>query len=334
MKERDIRPEGLFEQFHIRNEADTRRFFPNGQNLEHFSCPGCGEDTYTELYRENSFSIVKCGICASSFVSPRPTEEALARFYREATSQKFLADVWYPSTAEGRLEKLIRPRARLITELAETHDINLGRVTDIGAGYGLLLDALREISPGTEFAAVEPNPPFVTKLKAQGYDVFDGLASDAAKNEKWMDSSDLVTAFEVFEHIHSPYAFLQEMKALAKPGGTVMFTGVNGNGLDILALGPVANAICPPQHLNFLSCRGVSMLLERCGLEEISVTTPGVLDVDIVKNMFKDKPQSIQDPFLRHLLEETDETTLEKFQEFLTDSNLSSHMLVIARKPR
>jgi len=333
MKERDIRPEGLFEEFHIRNEADTEKFFPDGQNLEDFSCPGCGERLFSELYTANSFPIVKCSVCESSFVTPRPTDEALSRFYREATSQQFLAEVWYPSTAEGRLEKLIRPRARLIKELAGTHGIGLERITDIGAGYGLLLDALCEITPDSEFAGVEPNPPFVKQLEERDYLVFNGLVSEAATDAAWQNSSDLVMAFEVFEHVQSPFKFVRDMAAVAKPGGAIMFTGVNGNGFDVLALGPVANAICPPQHLNFLSCRGVSMLLERCGLEEVSVTTPGILDVDIVKNMLEDKPQSIQDPFLHHLLKEADETTLKKFQQFLTDNKLSSHMLVIARKP-
>lgn len=333
MKERDIRPEGLFEEFHIRNEADTKKFFPDGQNREDFCCPGCGKRSFTELYTANSFPIVKCSVCDSSFVTPRPTEEALSRFYREATSQQFLAEIWYPSTAEGRLEKLIRPRAQLIEELASAHGISLERITDIGAGYGLLLDALREITPGSVFAGVEPNPPFVKQLEERDYLVFNGLVSDAAKDATWQNTSDLVMAFEVFEHVQSPFEFVRDMASIAKPGGTIMFTGVNGNGFDILTLGPIANAICPPQHLNFLSCRGVSMLLERCGLEEVAITTPGILDVDIVRNMLKDKPQSIQDPFLCHILKEADETTLEKFQSFIADNKLSSHMLVIARKP-
>jgi hypothetical protein len=123
------------------------------------------------------------------------------------------------------------------------------------------------------------------------------------------------------------------MAAVAKPGGAIIFTGVNGNGFDILALGATANAICPPQHLNFLSCAGVSMLLERCGLEKISISTPGILDIDVVKNMFKDKPLSIQNPFLHHLFEKTDDKTLSEFQKFITNNKLSSHMLVVARKP-
>ena len=333
MKERDIRPEGLYEEFHIRSKADVLHFFPGNQNREDFSCPGCGERSFSDLYKVNTFPVVKCNICDSGFVTPRPTDEALSLFYREATSQKFLAEVWYPTTGDARLEKLIRPRARLIQQLIESLAIDRNRITDIGAGSGLLLDALREVMPESQFAAVEPNPPFVKHLKSQNYLVFNGLVSEAARDGDWQDTADLVMAFNVCEHVQSPVEFVRDMVAVAKPGGTIMFTGVNGNGFDILTLGANANAICPPQHLNFLSCQGVALLLERCGLEKISVTTPGVLDVDVVKNMLKDKPQSIQDPFLRHVLEKSDHGTLQKFQQFITDNQLSSHMQVTAQKP-
>ncbi|MEE2745707.1 MAG: class I SAM-dependent methyltransferase, partial [Pseudomonadota bacterium] len=249
MKEHDIRPAGLFEEFHVRNEADTKHFFSDGKNRENFSCPGCGEYSYTELYTVNSFPIVNCSVCDSRFVSPRPTEQALAQFYREATSQKFLADVWYPSTAEGRMEKLIRPRANQIAELIKSHAIDVRRITDIGAGYGLLLETLKKIFPEFELAAVEPNTPFVEHLSTRSYKVFNGLVSEAAKDPSWQNSADLVTAFEVFEHVQSPVDFVRDMTALIKPGGFLMFTGVNGNGFDILVLGSAANAICPPQHL-------------------------------------------------------------------------------------
>jgi hypothetical protein len=172
VKERDIRPKGLYEEFHIRNEADVNQFFPEGKNRENFCCPGCGERSFSELYVVNTFPVVKCKVCDSSFVTPRPTDEALSRFYREATSQKFLADVWYPSTSKARLEKLILPRARLIQQLIYTHKIGQDRITDVGAGYGLLLDALRKNLPESKLAAVEPNPPFVKRMTESLYAIW------------------------------------------------------------------------------------------------------------------------------------------------------------------
>ena len=61
--------------------------------------------------------------------------------------------------------------------------------------------------------------------------------------------------------------------------------------------------------------------------------TPGVLDVDIVRNaLLKDK-DAVSNMFLRSLMLNSDESVLNNLQSFLTDNHLSSHMWVVARKP-
>jgi hypothetical protein len=68
-------------------------------------------------------------------------------------------------------------------------------------------------------------------------------------------------------------------------------------------------------------------------LTEVFFTTPGVLDVDIIKNTFAKKPQALDDDFLRSIFEKEDDALLSNFQEFITNNDLSSHMWVLAQKP-
>jgi hypothetical protein len=73
-------------------------------------------------------------------------------------------------------------------------------------------------------------------------------------------------------------------------------------------------------------------LFERAGLEDVSVTTPGVLDVNIVQNAAKKDPAILEDQrFIRNLFA-SDETAA-SFQEFLSENLLSSHTWVFGKKP-
>ena len=93
-----------------------------------------------------------------------------------------------------------------------------------------------------------------------------------------------------------------------------------------------SNSIFPPHHINFLSVAGFEYLFARAGLVEVDVTTPGQLDVDIVRNAVKREPYLMNDQrFLRRVV--ADQNIAVNFQEFLAANRLSSHAWVIGRKP-
>jgi hypothetical protein len=77
---------------------------------------------------------------------------------------------------------------------------------------------------------------------------------------------------------------------------------------------------------------GFHQLFKRAGLVDISVTTPGQLDVDIVRNAMKRDPSLLRgERFLRKLLADDDHGGA--FQKLLSERRLSSHVWVIAKKP-
>ena len=68
------------------------------------------------------------------------------------------------------------------------------------------------------------------------------------------------------------------------------------------------------------------------GLVDVRVTTPGQLDVDIVRNALKRNPALLDGQrFLGKLL--VDDSAAAAFQQFLVERRMSSHAWVIGRKP-
>ena len=334
MKEHEIRPADLTEEYLRQSAADVAAFFPPGASRLARSCPACGGNDHKKAFVKNSFPFVHCETCATLFATPAPTPEKFFEFYRDSPSQRYFANVFFPAVEATRREKIFKPRAEMIGDLLRRLDISLERVADVGAGAGLMLDELRRVQPGVNYTAVEPHADFAQVCREKGFETFEGFAADAATDPDWATQASLVTSFEVIEHVLDPEAFVRELATLARPGGIVLFTGLCGSGFDILALGENSDAVSPPHHLNFLTRNGVRALLERCGLEEVEFLTPGRLGVDIVRNKLSDMPDAVSDPFLRQVLLESDDETLQAFQLFLAEQKLSSHMMVVARTPR
>ena len=141
------------------------------------------------------------------------------------------------------------------------------------------------------------------------------------------------TDFEVLEHVRNPTDLFRDLAALVQPGGIIIVSGLSGSGFDIKLLGASSKPVSPPHHLTFLSIAGAENLLNRCKLDIIEISTPGELDVDIVRNVALQDPSILKDPGLRHLILEAEDSARHNFQESLKKSRKSSHMWIVAQRP-
>ena len=331
MKEYEIRPADVFGEYLRLSANDVAHFFADPSRRCGRPCPGCAAHGPGQFeFEKNGFTLVRCLSCGSLYVDPVPVESDLDAFYADSPSQQYWANVFFPSVAEARREKIFRMRVAKLAEMLKAE--TLRRVIDVGAGRGLFLEECRSLKLGEEWWAVEPNRDMAATCRGSGFPTFQGFSGQAAVDPVWAGSADLVTSFEVLEHVTDPSAFLVSLAALLRPGGLMMVTGVCGDGFDIRVLRQRSNTVSPPHHLNFLSRRGVSALLARSGLEEVSLTTPGKLDVDIVRNMLSGESDIVVDDFLKMMLTESDQSVLDDFQNLLARHGMSSHMWIIARK--
>ena len=90
--------------------------------------------------------------------------------------------------------------------------------------------------------------------------------------------------------------------------------------------------LIPPDRHNVFSVEGLLSLSKRHGFECVEFSTPGVLDVDIVKKAMSEDSGIHVPKFFRYLLEKRDEDVLANFQEFLQSSLLSSYCRMLLVK--
>ena len=125
-----------------------------------------------------------------------------------------------------------------------------------------------------------------------------------------------------------PRAFLQRLRALLRPQDILILTTLSGTGFDIQVLWERAKAVFPPHHLNFLNPWSIERLARECGFKDVSVTTPGKLDVDIVRNHGADSGIG---RFLRTIAATTPDVPDAGLQSWIQQARLSSHMMMVAR---
>jgi hypothetical protein len=117
-----------------------------------------------------------------------------------------------------------------------------------------------------------------------------------------------------------------------RAGGLIFFSTLAASGFDIQVLWEQSRSVSPPQHLNFPTVAGAVRLIERAGLEAVAITTPGELDVDIVRNRLVAEP-ALHVPRFARTLAAADDDTRAAFQQVLRAHRLSSHVQCVARRP-
>jgi ubiquinone/menaquinone biosynthesis C-methylase UbiE/ribosomal protein S27E len=320
VKEEEIRPKEIFQQYLELSQQDAREF--NDSNFQTVSCPGCGVGSSEERFEKNGFRYVRCLNCGSLYCSPRPSEDDLGNFYKTSKSSKYWSEVFFPAVAEIRREKLFRKKAKQVHAALKKKSFCPEDICDVGAGYGIFLEELNSFFPSANFFAIEPSPELAERCQAKGFETLQSVAEQA---NVWNERFDLVISSEVIEHVHSCDRFVDSIYRLIKPGGYCLITGLGYEGFDILTLQENSNSIFPPHHLNFLSIKGFTELLQRAGFTEVAIWTPGELDVDIVIN------SAVIDEFTR-VLQSRGTEAISEFQSFLQKYCMSSHIWVLAGK--
>lgn len=334
MKEYEIRPKEIFDEYLTISKADIPLFFGDSEHFERVVCPACGEAGQVGEFVKHGFEYVSCLACGTLYVSPRPTAEMINRFYRESDSSRYWAEKFFPLTAAARMEAIFRPRAKMISDLVERFGAPRPRVlADVGAGIGLFLDAAKETDAFDEVVGIEPGQDLAKVCRQRGHRVIEAPVEEVSGDDV---RASVVTSFEVFEHLSDPKAFLESKARLLMPGGLLIFTTLTVSGFDLQVLWDQSKSISPPHHINFASVQGFGDLVRRCGLDLVDVSTPGKLDLDIVRNMLIEDENLSVPRFVRTMLRETaaaDVNLGEDFQRFLQAHRLSSHACVVARKP-
>ena len=326
MKEEDIRKREIFNRYIELSAIDAENYFSDKSSYININCPACEAENMENSFTKYGFSYCTCQACDTLFVNPRPSLAQFERFYADSPSTSFWVNEFFKPVAEARRMKMFKPRAEFVSDyFQEATNITIG---DIGGGFGIFLEELNKIRPEFNLIAIEPSLEMVEICREKGLRVIPKMIEAIEGHDT---SFDVLIAFELFEHLHTPKNFVRKIYNLLKPGGILIFTTLNGLGFDIQILWEKSKSISPPHHLNFFNPRSASKLLENNGFEILEASTPGKLDWDIIEGGMT-SGEINPGRLWKSIAKYTSKSDKENLQSWISKSNMSSHMRIIAKK--
>lgn len=327
MKEQDVRKRDAFARYLKLVQEDIAHYFSDPGQFNMVACPACGGQEHTAEFTKVGFRYVTCQGCRSLFVNPRPTAAMLKEFYLNSPSSRYWIEGFFLPVAEARRERIFKPRANYVAERLSASSVEA--VGDVGAGFGLFLEELSKLWPNSHMVAIEPSSEMAAVCRSKGLDVVQSTIEDL---EGYDGRFDLLTAFELLEHLYEPRVLLEQALRLLHPGGYFLATTLNGEGFDIQILWEQSKSVFPPHHLNFFNPRSLARLCESVGFVVEEVSTPGQLDCDIVEGAIREDGVDAG-RFWSLLARKDNEAGKREFQSWLSRHGLSSHMRILARRP-
>jgi hypothetical protein len=324
----DLRPQELLDEYRRLLELDVGRLVRG--DLISCPCPGCQSSDAQEAFTRFGMAYLCCRQCQSLYVSPRPSEEALAAFYRNADAAVFWREHLMPATRETRRTKLFRPRAQWLLDVVDEYCPDARSSIAVGYHNGLLIEELLAQEERL-FDIVVTND--IADIEFAGEDL-PGVSvrpmSIAGLGD--LDPSDILLAFDFLDRCADPDQLFAEARRVIASGGLLVATTTLGSGFDIQVLWEAAEGVYPPERLNLFSVEGLTALFERHGFEALEFSTPGVFDVESVRHAMQRHPESEIPRFIRYLINDRGEQAIEALQEFLQRFRLSSFARIVLRK--
>ena len=249
--------------------------------VEEVDCPQCGSRSYTVLrpaqYPENLGraellaiysassdhalldSLVECKVCGLVHLNPRIRQDVILESYSSAVDPQFIK----------QNELRISTFKRSLGYLAQRHGLKPDlktRVLDVGCAGGAFPKAAADA--GFSVVGVEPSKWLSEQGRINyGLDIRTGLLGE---QNLTAGSFDLITLWDVIEHLTDPAEVIAEIHGLLKPEGLLVVNYPDYGSLARRFLGfkwPFFLSV----HLIYFTPPSITLFLQKRGYEVIEI---------------------------------------------------------------
>jgi 2-polyprenyl-3-methyl-5-hydroxy-6-metoxy-1,4-benzoquinol methylase len=234
------------------------------------ACLLCGGEQSSLLYQTGEGRYLKCHQCGLVSVDPMPTAEDMKR------RAEFWANQHHKS-----VEKVTTHYSSQFQRIAFGGYLRgferyrqQGRILDVGCGIGGFVHAAQQAgwdSHGVDVSSSVEIP------KSKGLKVFQSTLEGANFPEGYFD---VVTLFDVIEHIPDPKAMVQQAARVLRPGGCIFLLTPNQGSLLAKILKERWEMIEPEDHLILFDKRTLGALLSEC---HFKLTQSYTIDLNILE---------------------------------------------------
>ena len=227
--------------------------------MENPVCPLSPPGAPSEIFirtpgREGHFVYRKCRECGFVFLSPRPDEQEMRTYYSPEYYGEGAHKFW--RWLEAVRLYFVQRRVRRVQEYFPRP----GTVIDIGCGQGTFLRLLQE--QGWECHGTELNEESASRARRSGIPVAVG---EFDKRQFLPETIDLISLWQVIEHLPDPLKTLSALRPLLKKGGIVAISTPNIDSVQARITARRWFHLDPPRHLCLFSPQTLEGMMKSLG---------------------------------------------------------------------
>lgn len=228
------------------------------------NCPVCSSSSAP--WRASSGYVVRrCTSrdCRHGFVDPTPSAEELEQFYSSSSDQLANSNSWTMARDYERDSMVVRrfferARIRQLRRDGLLSDAGVS-IVDVGASTGVFLRVLRDL--GFQNVLGQEISDEQREFSCQEL----GVASVKSLREIPDDSTDLITAYAVLEHLPDSEESLREIWRILRKGGSLVVDVPNSSSFYEKVSRKHWMWLIPPAHLNYFTFKSLSRVLVKAG---------------------------------------------------------------------
>jgi 2-polyprenyl-3-methyl-5-hydroxy-6-metoxy-1,4-benzoquinol methylase len=233
-------------------------------------CNVCGSSEQQPFCPENGLSLVQCQQCGLVYVSPRPDANELYALYGETYFRNDESGVvGYTNYLrdEANIRKTFAGRLKRLERYVQP-----GRLLDVGCAAGFFLDEARK--RGWQVEGMDVSSYAVEYARGRfGYDVRHGSLTDL---DYAAGAYDLVTMWDVIEHVPDPLAYVRKAASLLRSGGVFALATPDVDSLPAKLAGPRwVGYKLSEEHVYYFSTKMLTRMLEEAGFEVVNARYVG-----------------------------------------------------------
>jgi 2-polyprenyl-3-methyl-5-hydroxy-6-metoxy-1,4-benzoquinol methylase len=243
---------------------------PDGQTpgMREMPCLFCGVHEEVLRFRDGPFRVVECGRCHLVYVNPRLPPERLQEMYQDEywTSER-ARDFGYSEYLEEA--PLYLRTYKLRSNMVTKYKPQPGRVLDIGCAAGFFVSVMHEM--GWDTTGIEISLPMV-QYAEETLRLPDVRHGDMLSVDVKPKSYDVVTLWDVIEHLEDPRPHLTRAREALKDDGILVLETQNVASRFARMLGSRWQHYKHEEHLYHFDPESLARLLNDTGWEIVENT--------------------------------------------------------------
>jgi len=239
---------------------------------EFVRCNLCGADDAAPLFRPKHACgpVVQCKRCGLVYVNPRENAHHMLAHDSSRVKETWESDWFIRYLEESEWKKHNFSRTLAVIQRLRSDGERSLKLLDFGCSIGLFLSLVEDL--GWQAYGIEPDAALALfAVEKFGLHVFNGTLKQAAFPDAFFD---IVTSFQVFEHLSDPATELAEITRVLKPGGLLVIDVPSIDNIWYRILRGRHRHFSTPQHLYFFTPRTMTELLNQAGYRIVEIRFP------------------------------------------------------------